>query len=346
MKRVVAVDIAKAICIIFVVTCHYFPANSPYWYVVLYNIVSYFHMPLFMFASGYIYLQTKRDMSYFEFFKSKIRRLIIPYFTASVLVITIKLLSQNVAYVEKPVTFHSYIAILYSPSAAVFFWFIWVLFIIFLIVPLFRTKKSRLILFAVTCILRFLPVTFPSIFCLHYVKIMSVFFFLGVIIADYKNLLQVALKTPAFIVYLLFAGLFSFRFFFVEPSVLDAEFRWVYVIIDLLIQCLGIFSICKFSIWISHLDIRNYNWLLGVAANSYIIYLFHTTFMGFFKAILHRVTGFHETDNYLIFTAVAFLYVTVGVLLPMLLNKWFLQKSKVLCFLFGLKYNVIKPTDQ
>ena len=53
MQRLVFLDIAKAICIILVVIGHYHPENSPEWYNVIWKFIYSFHMPLFMFASGY-----------------------------------------------------------------------------------------------------------------------------------------------------------------------------------------------------------------------------------------------------------------------------------------------------
>lgn len=73
-KRIVFIDIAKAICIILVVLGHYVPDNSPDWYVTLHDIIYTFHMPLFMFASGYVYIATKKDVAYGAFLWKKVRK--------------------------------------------------------------------------------------------------------------------------------------------------------------------------------------------------------------------------------------------------------------------------------
>lgn len=104
MQRLVAFDIAKAICIVLVVIGHYIPDNSPSWYIEMRNVIYSFHMPLFMFASGYIYNATRREEPYSKFIMKKIRRLMIPYVIVSFIVISLKLLSQGNAYVESPVT--------------------------------------------------------------------------------------------------------------------------------------------------------------------------------------------------------------------------------------------------
>ena len=61
MIRLLNFDIAKAICIILVVIGHYSPDGSPDWYKAIWSWIYSFHMPLFMFASGYIYNAFKKD---------------------------------------------------------------------------------------------------------------------------------------------------------------------------------------------------------------------------------------------------------------------------------------------
>ena len=55
MNRILYIDIAKAICIILVVIGHYCPDSSPQWYQTVNHFIYSFHMPLFMFASGFVY---------------------------------------------------------------------------------------------------------------------------------------------------------------------------------------------------------------------------------------------------------------------------------------------------
>lgn len=59
-ERILFLDVAKAVCIILVVVGHYVPDNSPGWYVAIHDVIYTFHMPLFMFASGYVYIATRR----------------------------------------------------------------------------------------------------------------------------------------------------------------------------------------------------------------------------------------------------------------------------------------------
>lgn len=102
MNRIIALDIAKAICIILVVMGHYVPDNSPAWYVLVHDVIYTFHMPLFMFVSGYVYIATKKRSTYGDFLLKKVRRLMVPYLTTSVMVIVIKLLTQGSMSVDNP----------------------------------------------------------------------------------------------------------------------------------------------------------------------------------------------------------------------------------------------------
>lgn len=141
MNRIITLDIAKAICIILVVIGHYIPDNSPTWYVLLNRAIYSFHMPLFMFASGYIYIATKKDVNYSTFLLKKVKRLMLPYLITSVIIISIKLLTQGNMSVDNPATSFSFIRMLYYPEAGYFLWFIWALWWIFVLVPLFKNKK-------------------------------------------------------------------------------------------------------------------------------------------------------------------------------------------------------------
>ena len=57
-KRIIFIDVYALFGLLSVIL-----GNSFVWYVVLYDIIyNMFHMPLFMFASGYVYIATWKDM--------------------------------------------------------------------------------------------------------------------------------------------------------------------------------------------------------------------------------------------------------------------------------------------
>lgn len=97
-QRIYSLDIAKALCIVLVVVGHFNPDNAPAWWKCINQIIYSFHMPLFLFVSGYVYRHTLRKQSYSTFMEKKCRRLAVPYLITSAIIISIKLLSASNYY--------------------------------------------------------------------------------------------------------------------------------------------------------------------------------------------------------------------------------------------------------
>lgn len=331
MPRLVSFDIAKALCIILVAIGHYFPTDSPLWYVAFRSWIYSFHMPLFMFASGYIYMAFKKDEPYTAFVTKKIRRLMIPYFVVSVIVISIKIATQSSMYVENPVTAMSYVKILYLPAAGYFLWFIWALFTMFLLVPLFKTKIARLVLFVVAIVLHYLPVEGPAVFALHNSMHMFVYFMLGVCCVDWGfSSIMVRMNAWAYrgiclMTVVCFATISILRFGFDFSGVVR------------LLSSLGIASVMVVSSFLAkYAKGRLLSLILTVSASNYIIYLFHTTFEGFAKALLQKL-HIQVINDDITFIVGAVFVILCGVVCPILLHHFILQRNRICKFLFGLK---------
>jgi fucose 4-O-acetylase-like acetyltransferase len=327
-NRLVNFDIAKAICMVLVVIGHYIPDNAPDWYVMNREFIYSFHMPLFMFASGYIYIAFKKDESYGHFIMKKVRRLMIPYFVTSIIVITIKLITERNAYVENPVTVLSYIKALYSPEAGYFLWFIWALWWMFVITPFLKTKRLRLLGFLVAIALHFVPIAFTEIFCLEQSRKMMVYFFLGLIAYDYRQMYLGYAKRLALPIFMLFAGVEYVKLSKVSGGGGIIDFA----------PYLGIATVMYVSTWLSKNNALIISKILcGIAPSTYIIYLFHTTFEGFTKAILHRVSIVSGTSNEFLFFLTAIIVVSIGIIGPILLHKYVLRRFRITRTMFGLK---------
>lgn len=65
---------------------------------------------------------------------------------------------------------------------------------------------------------------------------------------------------------------------------------------------------------------------MGVSSSSYIIYLFHTTFEGFAKAVVHRIP-FLTDGNDVLFIINASVVVGCGVICPIILHRYVLNKT-------------------
>ena len=94
-KRIATLDIARMVCIVLVVIGHYDPANAPSHYSNMLKVIYTFQMPVFLFLSGYLYIITRKEESFKVFVTKKIKRLAIPYLVTSVIIISIKLLTQG-----------------------------------------------------------------------------------------------------------------------------------------------------------------------------------------------------------------------------------------------------------
>ena len=329
MERIVFIDVAKAICIILVVIGHYIPGHAPDWYVALHDVIYTFHMPLFMFASGYVYRATRKDTGYGSFIAKKARRLLVPYLTTSVIVITLKLLSQGGWSVDHPVSFLSYARMFYQPEAGRFLWFVWALWWMFVIVPLFKTPRSRLVLFGATLVLHYVPLPLPQAFCFSECKHMFVFFMLGVVVAEEKWLrnlantfssCRTACATVLFVVlnYINLTQLGGVKIPLVAAVLPYLGIWFTLEVSKLACRC------CRIS---------PEHKLMKVAASSYIIYLFHTTFEGFAKAVLRKLPL--DAGAWYVFVPEALLVITSDVVFPMLLYAIF-KKHKATRCLFGL----------
>ncbi|MGQ7853131.1 acyltransferase family protein [Pedobacter sp. WC2501] len=332
-KRFLELDIVKAVCIVLVVIGHYLPANSPDWYVMMNKIIYSFHMPAFMFISGYVYISTFKPVNYVEFIGKKFKRLMIPYFTVSSLVIILKLLSPGNLSLDSPVGVDAFYRQIYEPmTAGAFLWFIYVLFMIFLIVPFFDNTYKRLFLLAISLILFFIPVHFTDYLSLDKFKGIFLFFVVGMVSSMYgdyiKRYFSVKLLIMAFGA---FGVLFFMKFRYPLANVFLSKTQY------LAIALLGIYILMTISTMLSKKEGSLSSLLFKLSISSYTIYLFHTTFQGFAKALFNRMPIGRYVGNELTFIIIACLVIAVGIIGPYILEK-VVSRFRVFSFLLGINY--------
>jgi fucose 4-O-acetylase-like acetyltransferase len=327
MTRLIQFDIAKAIAIILVVVGHYFPDNAPHWYAQLRSWIYTFHMPLFMFLSGYIYLAFKKQEPYGLFIQKKVHRLLVPYFAASAIIISIKLISQQYLFVENPVSYSSFLKIFFKPEAGYFLWFIWSLFTFFLIIPFFRTIKARNVLFIFAIILHYTnPTTHISLFAINETSKNMIWFMLGIFSCDYKSIVHAQTwekHKSLFKVLILTVFSLASTLFYLNNTCATYILPWT-----------GIFSTIIVATWITRCQGKLTTFLIAIGSSSYVIYLFHTTFEGFAKALIYK-TSLSSTN--LGFIASVLICTAIGIICPILLYKFVISKFRITRFLFGLK---------
>lgn len=105
----------------------------------------------------------------------------------------------------------------------------------------------------------------------------------------------------------------------------------------LLLPWLGIASVMIVSVAVSkYAKGAGLKAVMAVSASNYIIYLFHTTFEGFAKALLQKL-HIQVVNADITFVLGVVFVILCGIACPMLLHRLVLQKNKVCRVLFGLK---------
>lgn len=142
----------KGLMIILVVWGHVYDPNLPAWALGVRHAIYAFHMPVFMFLSGYVYVHIKAHRlkpSYLTYVLQRARRLLIPFFIMAAIIIAGKLISQSLVTVNKPINdlpdsvLRIFIHTEQSPVQ--FIWYLFVLFAISILVPpLVNAERWRL----------------------------------------------------------------------------------------------------------------------------------------------------------------------------------------------------------
>ena len=332
ITRYYTIDIAKAIAIVLVAVGHFDVEPRPEFYKDLNAVIYSFHMPLFMFVSGFLCVATWRPQSYRQFLWKKFRRLMIPYFVTSVIIISIKLLTSSFMPVDNPVNPADFIAMLWLPKAGFFLWFVYALWWMMMIIPWFNTPRRRLILLALSIPAYIFYGEFTQLFCFAQTARMGIFFVSGAVlydIFDKRSVIKTMVGCSVILFPILAFALLQGFFDYGGPAA-DA------------ISAVTAFSGIGFAIAVSYgieigCSAPRRRLLYKIAGASYIIYLFHNTFMGFAKGALSKI-GFFSTENLFVNYTIAEILVAgvAGVVLPYLLCHYVLVRFAVTRSLFGL----------
>ncbi|MDE6783606.1 MAG: acyltransferase [Paramuribaculum sp.] len=334
--RYETIDIAKAFAIILVVIGHFQSAYMPDGYETMRSIIYLFHMPLFLFVSGFLYQATWRKMPYRAFILKKFKRLMIPYFTVSVIIIGLKMISAERLPMENPVSWYSLIEMFYLPSAGFFLWFIWALWWMMVLIPLFKTPKARICLFIVALGLHFCSDDFTDIFCIREFANMLVFFSGGTVVSDYmrrKNIysFSAVCHLIAIVAFILIATLLTGHYIClsgVGDRILTFAANISGIAMFIAISYYWHTTASSFLLKVTY----------SIARYSFLIYLLHTTFEGFAKGVLFKIGWFEFHPAMLTAWFGAAIVVTAGVCIPWLLGRFILSRWQSLSFLSGIQY--------
>lgn len=160
-----------------------------------YYFIYSFHMPLFIFISGFLFIYTNagRQIAYGRFLLKKVKRLLLPYVIISTIAFLIK--SRLSQYAMRPIstTFVDYIKGLVFPqhNPIIFFWFLPTIFLLLLIAPLIKTiilRTNVLISLGILPLLMALNIFEPvsiNFMCFSCAASTLVYFYTGCLVAYY-----------------------------------------------------------------------------------------------------------------------------------------------------------------
>lgn len=314
--------LAKGIGIILVVVGHCsIPGGQPAFWSVSREIIYSFHMPLFFCISGWLYglsgnlINTIGD--YWNFIGKKFNRLIVPYVSITILLLSAKYIAGSFFTLQHPITHDFYKYIILNPSGgfATLLWFIYALFMIFLLYPIFKylLRNEWLILF-VALALAFVP--FPEAFCLNSVFHHLPFFAIGLHASNY-DLFGKSTAPALFLSSLLL---------FVVCYLIGGE-RFAKPFNTIILGITG----SLFCISLAFLLVQDgekkfsfFGILKIFGMYSAGIYLLHTLVMGPLRIFLYQVLNVGPAE----FIPAVFLIVGSGLVIPVAIQKYILLPNK------------------
>lgn len=192
--KLLDIERGKGLGILLVVYGHLVMAGSlgePYWYNLTKGSIYLFHMPFFMYLSGFVYFHTGSHLGrrFGKFFQARVDRLLVPFLAISLLVVVAKILGGLLAHVDDGVSnlLSGLWAVISNgpnnPSISV--WYLLTLFVYAVSTPfLWRLTHGRwLLLLAIALGVQFIPA--PEAFYLARILRYFIFFVLGMAACRY-----------------------------------------------------------------------------------------------------------------------------------------------------------------
>ena len=336
-ERLQDIDRAKGLAIFFFLLGHLTLGSRPAdndWYIFLETLIYKFHMPFFMFISGFVFLysfpeEMKSAKDYLIFIKRRFIRLMPAFFLFSVLICAGKILFDAFLLVDNiPASFIEGITkIIFTPtvSSGKSLWYVYVLFLYQLIfVPLiivFRKRLSLLLLLGALIHLCYifkiiLPAT--NYFAMDHAKQYFLAFSLGIFLASNRNTYIKLIDKYHYTFIFMFLGSFFILMFGVNLS-----FDISHSISKLVI---GILSIPALHSLVRSPLFDDSNILLALGKYTFPIYLMNTIAIGLTKGIILKFVTWDGPN----FVFIAPILLFSGIFIPILIKKYIFPKVRAL----------------
>lgn len=322
-ERFIDIDCVKGLTIILVVIGHIvardYPVGDRWFYYVKHSIYA-FHMPLFIFLSGWVFYYTYPKSINFtqsiEYILKRAYRLLVPFFTMGLIVIFGKYLAGKILFIDNPVndltTGMTNLIWNTRESSASFIWYVFAVFVFivftFIALRLIKTKWNLFLLIIFALLIKILRL--PGYCYMDLISSYYIYFLFGCIAMLNKEKYYEFIDKYSYHC-LTIGGIFLVYY-------LHTDISWLRFIISIF-TIAGIHGIVKSNI--GHL-----NSLLKISIYTFSIYLFNVIFIGLSKAILLKFMPW-EGVNFFIFFLVLFV---CGLFGPIVLKKFILVKIPVI----------------
>ena len=297
-KRLIGIDVMQGIAMIFVVLGHHLFDFMPEWYKQMFAWIYTFHMPLFIFISGFLIRYSYKGVDNWKEYKQYITKRIKKFFLPFLIIGTIGTLASW-DFNNINVLFKNLLYLVISPkqSEVTFLWYIYLLFIFYCIAPIiFNAKKMiKTLLFVIALYLsvHIIPIGY---LCIDWFTRYFVFFLCGAFVAkNYHKITQhkkisLSICIGSFVAFVLMSiAIFTGC----SDSILQYLIQWVGIPTFALMA-----YILKQCSWVSKV-------LVYVSVNCFGIYLLHMFFVQAGAIIITRLPFNIPSWGYIIYLIVS-----------------------------------------
>jgi fucose 4-O-acetylase-like acetyltransferase len=310
-SRFLDIDRLKGFAIALVVWGHTPSAaieTSQIWYYISISVIYSFHMPLFMYLSGFVYFYVGSPERFWKSpiqqIASRFNRLMVPFMALGLVIIFGKYIVHSLSSVSDPVTSVSvglFKVISNAPdNPLISIWYLFVLFIYTLITPILWRLGGRSIVLILMIGTLGWTLTLPEDYYIRRVFIYFIFFGIGGAFAIYKDIIFPILLKYAYLFLFLFVVILS-NFYRHEYALILCGFSSILALHGMALQ--------KFA--------KNGKLLLTLGNYSMAIYLLNTIFIGVSIIVLSRF----YSGTFLSFIIVITCLFASGVAGPMVARK-------------------------